>query len=123
MLQAAAVLDHPVQQALAPGRTSLSPLARLLLVAGVVGVIGVTIDLSRGTSANAVPAPGAQGPALAALPIDHSVVKNMIDGVALEPGASVAAYETWVDDSVAQSATKDLTNDEPLEPGASIAAY
>jgi hypothetical protein len=123
MLQAAAVHDHPVQQSLASGRMSLSPLARLLLVAGVVGVIGVTIDLSRGTSANAVPAPGAQGPALAALPIDHSVLKAIIDGVSLDPGASVAAYETWVDDSVAQSAKQDPTDDEPLESGASIAAY
>ncbi len=80
---------------------SLRPLPRLLLVAGAVGVIGVTIDLVRGSPANALPAPGAHGSALAAVRIDHSVVKNMIDDVSLEPGASVAAYDTLIDDSAA----------------------
>jgi hypothetical protein len=131
---------------------SSRPLPRWLLVAGAVGVIGVTIDLIQGSPANGWPAPGAHGSALAVLPIDHSVVKNLVDDVSLEPGASVAAYDTLIDDSVAKApvpamkgmttamvpapTVKDLTvarvpapavkspiNDDALEPGASVAAY
>ena len=65
-----------------------------LLVAGAAGVIGVTLALAQGSPANALPAPRANSLALAALPIDHRVVKNITDDVSLEPGASVAAYGT-----------------------------
>ena len=126
MAQTTAVLDHPVREALAPGRMSLSALARLLLVAGAAGVIGVTLDLTQASPANALPAPRENGPAPAALPIDHWVVKNIIDDAPLEPGASVAAYDMSVDDSVAKvpaPAAKNLIEDETLEPGASVAAY
>jgi hypothetical protein len=100
---------------------SLRPLPRLLLVAGVVGVIGVTIDLVQGSPAHALPAPGAHGSALAAVHIDHSVVKNMVDDVSLEPGASVAAYDTSIDDSVATApapALKDLAVSKVSAPAA-----
>ena len=102
------------------------PLPRLLLVAGAVGVTGVTIDLVQGSPANALTGPGAGGSALAALPIDHSVVKNSADDDSLQPGASVAAYDASIDTSVARVpalAVKSPINDDALEPGASVAAY
>ena len=57
--------------------------------------------------------------------MDHSVVKNLID-VPLEPGASVAAYETLANDTDAKVPAPSmnvLLEDKALEPGASIAAY
>jgi hypothetical protein len=100
------------------------PVARWLFIAGVVGLIGVTIDLVRGPPASALLT--AHGSALAALPIDHSVVKDLIDDASLEPGASVAAYETPIESSLAEvpaPAVRGLIDIDALEPGASVAAY
>lgn len=125
MLQAAVVPNHLVLPASAHRPLSSRPLARVLFVAGAVGLIGVTVDLVRGPPASALPAPTSYNPAQAALLMDHSVVKNLID-VSLEPGASVAAYETSANDTdakVSAPAVKVFPEDKALEPGASIAAY
>lgn len=74
-------------------RMHLRPFRRWLLVAGAVGLVGVSIVLLQGSRADARPVPTAPGSALAALRLDHSVVTKLIDDVPLEPGASVAAYE------------------------------
>ena len=153
MLQATAAIDPRVRQAAARGSMPSRPLARWVFVIGAIGVIGVTIDLVQGPAANALPAPMARSAAAVALPIDHSVVKNLLADDSLEPGASVAAYEratatapgptpASVQESpiagaarepirsaavhgspVAHSVMKDQGDDSPLEPGASVAAY
>jgi len=125
MLQAPVILDHHARHARhAPAQRGIPsrPLTRWLLVASAVGVIGVSIDLFQGPAANALPAPTAQGAALAALSIDHSVVKNLSDNVGLAPGASVAAYDA---PSVSPAAPAMATPmaDDTLDPGASVGAY
>lgn len=98
---------------------SSRPLARLLVVAGVAGLIGVTIDLVRSPPATALQA-------LSPSSIDHSVVKDLIDGDVLEPGASVAAYDTSIDRARVKSpapTSQAPMRDDMLEPGASVAAY
>jgi hypothetical protein len=129
MLQAPVILDHHARHARhAPAQRGIPsrPLTRWLLVASAVGVIGVSIDLFQGPAANALPAPTAQGAALAALSIDHSVVKNLSDDVGLEPGASVAAYDAPISEPSVKRAAPAAANpmaDDTLEPGASVGAY
>jgi hypothetical protein len=97
MLQATAVHDHPVPQAQRP--VPSRSLARWLVAAGAVGLVGVTIDLVQGPPASALSAHKAHGAAPIVLAIDHSVVKGLADSAAIEPGASVAAYESSADSS------------------------
>ena len=126
MLQAPATLDHAARHAPARHGIPPRPLARWLLVAGAVGVIGVSVDLLQGSPANALPAPKAPGAALATFPIDHSVVKNLSDDVGLQPGASVAAYDAPISEPPLKRAAPAAANpmaDDTLEPGASVAAY
>ena len=125
LLQGAVDRNHSVREAPAQGRLSSRPFARLLFVAGAVGVIGVTIDLVQGPPASALPTPAAQGSASAASPIDHSVVKNLIDyDASTQPGSSVAAYGAPIDDSVATTPAPDLIDyDATSQPGTSVASY
>jgi len=125
LLQGAVDRNHSVLDAPAQGRLSSRPFARLLFAAGAVGLIGVTIDLVQGPPASALPTPAAQGSALAASPIDHSVVKNMVDyDASTQPGTSVAAYGAPNDESVATTPAPDLIDyDATSQPGTSVASY
>lgn len=74
-------------------KVSSGSFGRLLLAAGAVGVIGVTVELTQGPPAIALPVQASYDAAPApVLSIDHSVVKNLGEDFHLEPGASVAAY-------------------------------
>jgi hypothetical protein len=117
------VLEHPTRPTTEFGRLFSRPLPRLLLVEGAVGLIAVTIDLTRGPTASALPARNELG----SLPIYQWDTKNLVDRDApLEPGASIAAYDTSAGDSVAKAAApaaKGPSDSYTLEPGASVAAY
>lgn len=98
---------------------SSRPFARLLFVAAAAGLVGVTIDLVRAPPATALPA-------LAPLSIDHSMANDLIDDDVLDPGASVAAYDTSFDKAGVKAPAPTLKApiaDDMLEPGASVAAY
>ena len=125
MMQGAVDRKLSVREAPAQGRLSSRPFARLLFIAGAVGIIGVTIDLVQGPPASALPTPTAQDSALAASPIDHSVVKNLVDyDASTQPGTSVAAYGASIDDSEATTPAPDLIDyDATSQPGTSVASY
>jgi len=125
MMQGAVDRKLSVREAPAQRRLSSRPFARLLFIAGAVGIIGVTIDLVQGPPASALPTPTAQDSALAASPIDHSVVKNLVDyDASTQPGTSVAAYGAPIDDSVATTPVPDLIDyDATSQPGTSVASY
>jgi len=97
-----------------------------LLVAGAVALAGVSIDLFRGSPANAVAAPTAQVPASSVPQMDHSVVAALADEQQPEPGSSIAAYDSPASENPATAtaaAVPPTMADDTLEPGASIAAY
>lgn len=153
MLQATAVVDHRVPPTAAKRRAPSRPLSSWLFVAGAFGLVAVTIDLVKGPAANALPTPAAHGAPLGTLAIDHSVVKHLVDGESLQPGASVAAYDRSTEASamplpasalrapideaapvspasaadrgafIDHSALANQGVDSTLEPGASVAAY
>ena len=125
MMQGAVDRKLSVREAPAQRRLSSRPFARLLFIAGAVGIIGVTIDLVQGPPASALPTPTAQDSALAASPIDHSVVKNLVDyDASTQPGTSVAAYGAPIDDSVTTTPAPDLIDyDATSQPGTSVASY
>lgn len=105
-------------------RTSAGHVPRWMLVAGAVALIGVSIDLFRGPPANALPAPTAQIHAVHSPLLDHSVAAKLADHSPLEPGASIAAYDTPALEVPARAAAAPAPMaDDPLEPGASVAAY
>jgi hypothetical protein len=123
MQQAAVVPTHPIEPGSAPRRMASRPLARVLFVAGAVGLIGVTVDLLSGPPASAVPTPTSYISYQTIL--DSSVANNLLD-VTLEPGASVAAYGTSGSDTSAQATAPSVSvssEDKPLEQGASVGAY
>lgn len=119
-------MSHPTPS-LAPAatrrRTGARPLPRWLLVAGVVGLLGVGIDLLQSPPARALPAPQAWA---ASVPLDHSAVTKLDEHAALEPGLSVAAYDRSAATDAAPApaaATQPPMAEDMLEPGASVAAY
>lgn len=122
-------MTHPTRSiAFAPTQRRMGArlLPRWLIVAGAVGLIGVSIDLFRGPPASALPAPVARVSSLAVAPLDHSGVARLVDEQALEPGASIAAYDLLASATVDQApaaAVQPPMAEDPLEPGASVAAY
>ena len=123
-------LTHAVVSAPTLRPTSTRPLKRLLLVAGAAGLIGVGIDLRQDGSANALPTPAPQASARASFSTDYPVDMSLVDETALQPGASIAAYDTSVDspadspaDRLPAAAAQPLADGDALDPGASVAAY
>ena len=91
-----------------------------------VVLTGVGIDLRQDGSANALPTPAPQASARASFSTNYPVDMSLVDETALQPGASIAAYDTSVDspaDRPPAAAAQPLADGDALDPGASVAAY
>lgn len=101
-------------------------LKRLLNVAYAVGFVGASISLLPEWPDYSLSLPAAPPSVHAGFSTGYPGLLSLADDAELSPGASVAAYDTPVDDSAVRlTAAKVLpsTDVDTLDPGASVAAY
>ena len=101
-------------------------LKRLLNVAYAVGFVGASISLLPDWPDHLLSLPAAPASVQAGFSTGYPGFLSLADDAELPPGASVAAYDTPVDDSAARLTAAEVlpsTDDDPLDPGASVAAY
>jgi len=105
------------------GNRSSRSVTRLLVIVGAVGFIGAAVGLVQAPLATATPGLNNFDSSVAALLIDHSVVKDLGDDQALEQGASVAAYASSLDPSTLQDLAPTPTATNLLDDNASSALH
>ena len=101
-------------------------LKRLLTVAYAVGFVGASISLLPDWPDYSLSLPAAPASVHAGFSTGYPGFLSLADDTELPPGASVAAYDTTVDDSAARLSAAEVlpsTDDVTLDPGASVAAY
>lgn len=101
-------------------------LKRLLTVAVALAFVGASISLLPDWPAYLLSLPAAPASVDAGFSTGYPGFLSLADDAQLPPGASVAAYDTPVDDLAARLTAADVlpsTDDDVLDSGASVAAY